>query len=57
VLAEVALELGKDGAGMPLVVDQHPVGALGSDAADEPFGIAVRPRLWGANSGRGGELR
>ena len=31
------------GAGVALVVDQHPVGALGPDAADEPFGVAVRP--------------
>src|SRR4051812_29495728 len=30
--------------GVTLVVDQHLVGALGSDAANEPFGVAVRLR-------------
>ena len=43
-LVEMALVRGEDAAGVPLVVDQHPVGALGPDAADEPFGVAVRRR-------------
>ena len=30
-------------SGVSLVVDQQPVGALGADAAYEPFGVAVRP--------------
>jgi len=29
--------------GVSFVVDQHPVGAFGADAADEPFRITVRP--------------
>jgi hypothetical protein len=37
----------EDGAGVSLVVDQHSVGALVADAADEPLGVAVRPRLSG----------
>src|SRR3954470_24858332 len=44
VRVEVAFILGEHGAGVALVVDQHLVGALGSDAANEPFGVAVRPR-------------
>ena len=37
----------QDGAGVGFVVDQQVVGALPADAADEPFGIAVRPgRAW-----------
>ena len=42
VVVEVAHVLVEDGAGVSFVVDQHPVGALGADAADEPFRIAVR---------------
>jgi hypothetical protein len=38
-VANVAVE---DAAGVSFVVDQHPVGALGADAADEPFRVAVR---------------
>jgi hypothetical protein len=45
VVVEMALVLVEDGAGVSLVVDQHPVGALVADAANEPFGIAVC--LWG----------
>jgi alpha-glucuronidase len=40
---EVALVLTQDAAGVPLVVDQDPVGAFGPDAADEAFRITVRP--------------
>ena len=29
---------------MPFIVDEHPVGALGSRGADPPLGITVRPR-------------
>jgi hypothetical protein len=32
------------GTSVALVVDQHPIGALGSDAGGEPFGMTVRPR-------------
>jgi uncharacterized protein GlcG (DUF336 family) len=42
VVVEVPGELVQDGGGVALVVDQEPVGALGSGAADEPFGVAVR---------------
>jgi hypothetical protein len=38
----------KNNSGVSLVVDQQPVGALGADAAHEPFRIAVRLR----NTGR-----
>ncbi len=41
---EVALVPVEDGAGMPLVVDQQPVGALLTHAANEPFCVAVRLR-------------
>jgi hypothetical protein len=44
MVVEMALVLAEHGTGVPLVVDQHPVGALGPDAADEPLGKAVRPR-------------
>jgi hypothetical protein len=44
VVVEVVLIVGEHGTGVSLVVDQHLVGALGSDAANEPFGVAVRPR-------------
>jgi hypothetical protein len=37
----------QDGAGVGFVVGQQVVGALPADAADEPFGIAVRAgRVW-----------
>jgi hypothetical protein len=35
VLVEVAFVLAEHGAGVPLVVDEHSVGALGPHAADE----------------------
>ncbi len=54
VAIEMAHVLVEDGAGVSLVVDQHSIGALGAHAADEPFGIAVRPpslgRVWGART-------
>jgi hypothetical protein len=43
VVVEVLGELVEDGAGVSLVVDQQSVGALVADAANEPFGVAVRP--------------
>jgi hypothetical protein len=39
VVVEVAHVLVEDGSGVSFVVDQHPVGAFGADAADEPFRI------------------
>jgi hypothetical protein len=42
VVIEVALVVVQDGAGVSLVVDQQPVGALLADATNEPFGVAVR---------------
>jgi hypothetical protein len=42
VVIEVANVSVEDAAGVSFVVDQHPVGALGADAADEPFCVAVR---------------
>jgi hypothetical protein len=44
VVVEVTFVRAEHGTGVALVTDQHPVGALGSDAADEPFGITVRAR-------------
>jgi hypothetical protein len=49
VIVEVTLVRAEDGTGMTLVVDQHPVGALGPDAADEPFRETVR--AWRAGWG------
>jgi len=43
VVVEVAHVLVEDGSGVSFVVDQHPVGAFGADAANEPFRITVRP--------------
>jgi hypothetical protein len=34
--------LGQDRGGVPLVVDQYAVGALGADGAHEPLGVSVR---------------
>jgi hypothetical protein len=49
VVVEVVLILGEHGTGVTLVVDQYSIGALGSDAANEPLGVAVRPRRpWGS---------
>ncbi|MEA2959623.1 MAG: hypothetical protein QOJ58_5606, partial [Alphaproteobacteria bacterium] len=42
VVIEMAHVLVEHGAGVSFVVDQQPVGALGADAADEPFRVAVR---------------
>jgi hypothetical protein len=49
VIVEMAHILVNDGAGVSLVVDQQPVGALLANAADKPFGIAVRLRCLGRN--------
>jgi hypothetical protein len=48
VVVEVALVRAEHGTSVAIVVDQHPIGALGSDAADEPFDIAVRARRSGS---------
>jgi hypothetical protein len=40
VIVEVKLVRAKHDMGVALVVNQHPVGALGSDASNEPFCIA-----------------
>jgi len=49
VSVEMGLGLTQHGLGVLLVVDEYPVGALGSDAADKPLGNGVRPRRarWG----------
>jgi hypothetical protein len=47
VVIEVALVGAEHGAGVSLVVDQHPVGALDPDAADETFRVTVRARRAG----------
>lgn len=44
VVIEMVLVLVQDGAGVPFVENQQPIGALVADTADEPFGITVR--LW-----------
>jgi hypothetical protein len=44
VVVEVTLVRAENHTSVALIIDQHPVGALGADAADEPFGITVRPR-------------
>jgi len=44
VLVDMAFVCGKDAAGVPLVVDQHRVRCTRLGAAEEPFGVAVRPR-------------
>ena len=41
VVVEVSGVLVEDGRGVALVVDEDSVGAFGSDAADEPFVVAV----------------
>jgi hypothetical protein len=48
VVIEVANVAVEDAAGVSFVVDQHPVGALGADAADQPFRVAV---AWGVRGG------
>jgi hypothetical protein len=52
VVIEVAHVAVKNSSGVSLVVDQQSVGALGADAADEPFRVAVR--LGGAGRGLDG---
>jgi hypothetical protein len=42
VVIEMAHVAVKNSSGVSFVVDQQAVGALGADAADEPFRIAVR---------------
>src|SRR4051794_27750085 len=44
VIVEVAPVGVQHGTGVALVADQHPVGALGSDASNEPLRETVRPR-------------
>jgi hypothetical protein len=44
VVIDMAHILVNDGAGVSLVVDQQPVGALLANAANEPLGIAIRSR-------------
>ena len=44
VPVEVADILVEHSAGVALVVDQHPVGALVADGTHEPFDVAVRSR-------------
>src|SRR5919198_979714 len=43
VLVEVVGVFAEDLPRVPFAVEQQPVGALLSDAADEPFRVAVRP--------------
>jgi hypothetical protein len=45
VVVEMVHILVEDGAGVPLVVDQQPVGALLGGGTNEPLGIAVRPAV------------
>jgi hypothetical protein len=45
VVVEMVHILVEDGAGVPLVVDQQPVGALLAGGTNEPLGIAVRPAV------------
>jgi hypothetical protein len=47
VIVEVALVGAEHSTGVPLVVDQHPVGALGTDASNEPLCITVRAGVRG----------
>ena len=44
VVVVMVLVLAKHGCGMPQVNDEDPVEEFASDAADEAFGKAVRPR-------------
>jgi hypothetical protein len=57
VVVEMAIVLAKDHMGVTLVLDQHPVGALGADAADEPFRETVRPGACAEESGPRRRLR
>ena len=47
VAIEMANVLIKNSVGMSRVVNQHPVGAFGSYAAEETFHVAVRPGACG----------
>ena len=47
VVIEMAHVLVEDGAGVSLVVDQHPVGAFGADAADESLPRSSSPGAYG----------
>jgi hypothetical protein len=49
VVIEMADVLIKNSVGVSRMVNQHPVGAFGADAADEPFRVAVRPGRAGRN--------
>jgi hypothetical protein len=49
VVVEVPRKFVEGGEDMSLVVDQQSVGALFADAANEPFGVAVRPGRSGRN--------
>ena len=42
VIVEMVLEGAQHGTGMALIIDQHPIGALSPDAANEPLRITVR---------------
>jgi hypothetical protein len=59
VVIEMAHVAVKNSSGVSFVVDQQLVGALGADAADEPFRVAVRLRRTGRDlhnvDGLGGE--
>ena len=47
VVIEMADVLIKNSVGVSRMVNQHPVGAFGADAVDEPFRVAVRPGVRG----------
>jgi hypothetical protein len=49
MVIEMADVLIKNSVGVSRVVNQHPVGAFGADATDEPFRVAVRPGGAGRN--------
>jgi len=50
VVIEMAHVAVKHSSGVSFVVDQQPVSALGADAADEPFRVAVRRGVCGEES-------
>jgi hypothetical protein len=49
VVIETADVLSKNTVGVACVVNQHPVGAFGGDAADEPSRVVIRPGRAGRN--------
>src|SRR6185312_814373 len=53
MVIEMAYVAVKNNSGVSLVVDQQPVGALGADACDKPFRIAVRLRHTGRDLDHG----